>query len=559
MQQSLFDFRTSDSPSGFRLHTLELYNWGTFNDRVWRIEPHGATALLTGENGSGKSTLVDALLTLLVPNAKRNYNQAASGRRERNEYTYLRGAYGRLQSDEGYTAQVQYLRDKNKYSVLLAHFHNDSYQQDVTLAQVFWLNDGVKKFYVVANYALSIADQFTDFETIADLKKQLRQMKGVTLEEQFNRYSRHFRKLFGLRSDKALDLFNQTVTIKEIGELNDFVRQHMLEKTDAQEKIGQLQEHYENLMLAYQAMQKAEQQRQLLRPLADEARKYETAQAEIDILRGCQTAIPIYFAGKKWQLLQMAMVAAETDRDAAQGQLNQLDEQIAHLRRQDTDLQIAISSDETGRRLRELAQEIEYTHQRQQRKEADAQQYDQIARTLSLSLYQDEVAFAENRRQAANLTTQIQKQLETAAEQLRQAQITENQLEQEQDEVQQEVTSLHGRASQIPGQNLGLRRQILDALAIDEAEVPFVGELLQVKPRERNWEGAIERLLHNLGLRLLVPDRHYGRFSRYVNENHLNGRLIFHRVPEDGEYNPHRPDNPHALRHKLEIKPDTSY
>jgi uncharacterized protein YPO0396 len=147
MQQSLFDFTaTEQTRSGFRLHTLALYNWGTFHDRVWQIAPGGDTALLTGENGSGKSTLVDALLTLLVPNLKRNYNQAASGRRERSEYTYVRGAYGRLQADAGYSPHVQYLRDKTSYSVLLAHFHNDDPAQDITLAQVFWLADGVKKF-----------------------------------------------------------------------------------------------------------------------------------------------------------------------------------------------------------------------------------------------------------------------------------------------------------------------------------------------------------------------------------------------------------------------------
>ena len=79
MQRSLFDFQGNGrSRNGFRLYTLELFNWGTFNDQVWRIQPGGDTALLTGENGSGKSTLVDALLTLLVPNQKRNYNQAAA-------------------------------------------------------------------------------------------------------------------------------------------------------------------------------------------------------------------------------------------------------------------------------------------------------------------------------------------------------------------------------------------------------------------------------------------------------------------------------------------------
>ena len=99
--KTLFDYSPNGhSRSGFRLHGLELFNWGTFDNQVWSIQPGGDTALLTGGNGSGKSTLVDALLTLLVPNQKRNYNQASSNsRRERNEYSYVRGAYGRLQSD----------------------------------------------------------------------------------------------------------------------------------------------------------------------------------------------------------------------------------------------------------------------------------------------------------------------------------------------------------------------------------------------------------------------------------------------------------------------------
>ena len=149
--------------------------------------------------------------------------------------------------------------------------------------------------------------------------------------------------------------------------------------------------------------------------------------------------------------------------------------------------------------------------------------------------------------------------METDAEQLRRAQIAENDLLQKQTGIKQELASLHGRSSQIPCPNIQLRAQILDALPIAEADVPFVGELLKVKDSERAWEGAIERLLHNFGLRLLVPERHYGRFACYVNENHLNGRLIFHCIEEGGPYRHHQPSTPRALRHKLEIKPDTPY
>ena len=52
--------------SGFRLHRFEVLNWGTFDKKVWRIEPLGHNSFLTGDIGSGKSSLVDALTTLVT-------------------------------------------------------------------------------------------------------------------------------------------------------------------------------------------------------------------------------------------------------------------------------------------------------------------------------------------------------------------------------------------------------------------------------------------------------------------------------------------------------------
>ena len=63
--------------SGFRLDRLELYNWGTFDGRVWSLQPNGQNTLLTGDIGSGKSTIVDAVTTLLLPAQKISYNKAA--------------------------------------------------------------------------------------------------------------------------------------------------------------------------------------------------------------------------------------------------------------------------------------------------------------------------------------------------------------------------------------------------------------------------------------------------------------------------------------------------
>jgi uncharacterized protein YPO0396 len=51
------DFAQDDRLTGFRLHRLEVFNWGTFDRQVWTMNLGGANALLTGDIGSGKSTL----------------------------------------------------------------------------------------------------------------------------------------------------------------------------------------------------------------------------------------------------------------------------------------------------------------------------------------------------------------------------------------------------------------------------------------------------------------------------------------------------------------------
>src|SRR5689334_17329487 len=84
----------STDRAGYRLHHLEVFNWGTFDQRVWRLTPTGETSLLTGDIGSGKSTLVDALTTLLLPANKIAYNKAAGAEaRERTLRSYVEGHY----------------------------------------------------------------------------------------------------------------------------------------------------------------------------------------------------------------------------------------------------------------------------------------------------------------------------------------------------------------------------------------------------------------------------------------------------------------------------------
>jgi uncharacterized protein YPO0396 len=109
-------FSTSSDKAGFRLQYMEVFNWGTFDKNVFRINPQGNNSLLTGANASGKSTYIDALLTLMVPAKKDRFYNQSSGvdkKGDRTEETYVLGHYGNIQEEGKTSSSTQKLRTTN--------------------------------------------------------------------------------------------------------------------------------------------------------------------------------------------------------------------------------------------------------------------------------------------------------------------------------------------------------------------------------------------------------------------------------------------------------------
>ncbi len=496
--------------SGFRLQHIEVYNWGTFNQRIWRLTPNGSTALLTGVNGSGKSTLADALLTLFVPYSRRTYNQASGTEkhRERNESTYVHGAWSKQKDRESSAANLQYLRGKDSYSVLLAIFTNASQKQYVTLAQVFWWQQGeLRKFYLIALVPLSIEEHFSVRSDMSDLRKQLK-VNGAEVYDEFAKYSRRFCHLLGMRSEKALDLFNQIVSIKDIGGLNAFVRDHMLQKTDTVKRISDLRENFENLTRAHAAIELAEQQLAVLEPLMNDVREYERVRERINAAEICAQVVPIYIADRKRVLLEEAITDARQQLLAAQGQSDAIKQHLNHLGQQIIALNVSIQNDQAGQRIAEIERDITMLVEQQATKKLQAEQYNLQARVARLPEYLDEASFLSTSQQARATLPKVAAQSASLIHQRDVLKQQEAALVGALRDLEEELASLQQRKSQIPGEDIKLRALLAQELAIVEEELPFVGELLRVRENARPWEPAIERLLRGFGRQLLVPEEH---------------------------------------------------
>ena len=557
---TLFD--ADKENAGFRLQLVEIYNWGTFDKKIWRLSPGGKHSLLTGANGSGKTTLVDALLTLIVPASRRFYNQSsgADNRRERDEKSYCLGAYGNIQSENKAAATTQYLRTKDDYSILLANFRDEGLQQNVTLAQIRWFsNNDLKRVYLFSPHKLNIKEHFVPLDTAGDWKRRLRSIDRTELFDSFTKYSQKFSKVFGFKSAKALSLFAHTVGIKVLGNLNEFIRANMLEESEVDEEFRKLREHYDNLLSVHNTIEKAREQLQVLEPVIEQGKIYRQVEGKVQEVEETLEIIPAYFAREVIALLEDACRLKEQSLERVEHNIEEIRNDIEQLETQRTDIEIAISKDETGEQIRNIEREIANVSKERDSRQSKAREYDALAEMLDYPKDPDEQGFYENMRRAKTQRQKLEQELPALHESWSDQRSALQKRKQENKDLLEEIRSLEGRKNQIPLKNISIRKGILDAVKASEEELPFIGELIKVQHTEKVWESSIERLLHNFALILLVPSKYYRQVNQYVNSTDLMGRLVYYNVDPQKLSFASQDEHPDSLITKLEIDPNSAY
>ncbi len=560
--QSLdLDFTGDDRLSGFRLRRLEVLNWGTFDGRVWTLQLDGKNGLLTGDIGSGKSTLVDAITTLLVPAQRVAYNKAAGAdSRERTLRSYVLGHYKSERNEVTGAAKPVSLRDHNSYAVILGVFHNAGYDQTLTLAQVFWMKEALgqpARFFVGAERDLAIATDFAHFGTdIAQLRKRLR-TAGAEIEDSFPKYGAWFRRRFGIDNEQALELFHQTVSMKSVGNLTDFVRGHMLEPFDVAPRMLALIAHFDDLNRAHGAVLKAKRQVELLVPLVADCGRHQGLVTEIDELKRCREALRAYFAGLKLAMLDKRLAHLRVEWERLDTQITRLEGRRDNQRFQVDELRRAVAEN-GGDRLERLAAEIKKQETLRDARLAKSRRYADLTARVEEAPATDETAFLAQRHRLKALRDALREREADLQNELTEQGVGLRQGKLEHDALQAEIDSLKRRRSNIDDQQVRIRAALCGALGLAEEDMPFAGELIQVRDDERDWEGAAERLLRGFGLALLVPDAAYKQVAEWVDQSHLNGRLVYFHVRAQ-----RRGDLPDlhrdSLVRKLAIKPDSPF
>ncbi|AGA90084.1 hypothetical protein Thimo_1287 [Thioflavicoccus mobilis 8321] len=544
----------------FRLRRLQVFNWGTFSG-LHDIPIAIDGFLFVGRSGSGKSTLLDAFTALLVPPLWRDFNAAARdgdrGRADRNLVTYLRGAWADQSSADSGEILTRMLRPTTTWSALAAEYGNDL-GQVVSLVQLFWIKgtsnrtNDARRHFLIAERPFAIGRELKGFAEDLDLRRLKQALSDCAHFERFEPYGERFRRLLGIESKMALKLLHKTQSAKNLGDLNVFLREFMLDQPETFQVAERLVEEFTELDAAHQAVVTARRQIEILSPARDAHREHQAAAQGVIELDQLLSNVDGYRDLRRRELLEAQSVRLATEAQGLAGRETQQGELVSAQKGALRSLEERHRA-QGGARIEALEDEVHALGERRDQRLGRRSEAERLCRSLGWALPTGPEAFAELSARARSVVEGWPVEQERSEARRDALRDRRRDLAEEQGTVGAEVAAMLRQPSNIPAEQLALRARIAEALGLTEPDLPFVGELIEVRPEAAEWRGAIERVLHGFALSLLVEERRYGAVARYVNETHLGQRLVYFRVGE-AETTTRARAGPQSLVLKLALK-----
>lgn len=550
----------------FRMTRLQVYNWGTFHG-LYDIPISTQGFLFTGPSGGGKSTLLDAISALLVPPRWVDFNAAAReaqrARRDRSLVTYVRGAWGGQQHDDSGEIATQYLRPGATWSALALTYANPQGRR-VSLVQLFWIasnsnaHSDVKRQYFVFEREVALTELESFGLSNFDIRRLKQQLDDAQAYDTFPPYADRFRRLLGIESEAALRLLHKTQSAKNLGDLNTFLREFMLDRPQTFEIADRLVTEFGDLKAAHQAVVTARRQIETLVPARTQHAERERLQAETGRLQELIAGQHSYRESLRLRLLTEREQELAVQADGLAAQLQQQQAVVANEERLLRELQQQ-HREQGGGQIERLEDERREKEQLRAAKAAKRQQAVAATTALGWVLPNEPAAFAalveRARQEVADWET-----ARAAADERRDELASElRAVRAELAETEREVEALRRQPSNIPAHMLRLRDEMAATVGLSPSALPFVGELIDVRPEEAAWRGAIERVLHNFALSLLVPERSYAAVAAYVNDTHFGQRVVYYRAGAPDDSGVARTLSPESLVSKLGVREDSPY
>ena len=479
---------------------------------------------------------MDALLTLLVPNRVRNYNVASSqaGSRERNERDYVLGAYSEIHDAATGQGRKETLRQPGEsYTVLLAWFYNEAYKTDVSVAQVLWCmpSGKVEKIYVVEKRKLSIEEDFNELGDVDNIRRIIKE-KGMTTFDSFTAYHKKFESMLFMDTDlgnrSPMSIFNQAVCIKDVKDLTQFIREHMLDDGGSKEKLLALQERFDDLRSTHRRIETAAYQLEQLDEIKETHSSFTAGVRNRDHAEDLHRATEPFFAQSELDRRVEWVDELKHQEEAERARLKTARLEVDRLREKLNHLERALSDSDENRRLEQVGAEMDRLRDK---REVVTKRAATFERHLSSwekgTTVKEEEDFLTLRRELDTQLPRLEAKVSELDEKIPEISYLLRKANDRVESLEEERTFLLEANSNVPHEVARLRNALASHLDRDAAELPFVAELTQVVPDEDKWTGPIERVMRSFSLTVVLPPKLAKDAEAYLEQNQLGDRLAF--------------------------------
>lgn len=527
-------------------HELQLVNWGGY-DGAHRVRFSPGATLLCGGSGSGKSTLMDAYIALMMPHTT-PFNGASNGGvtgRPRGEDQRNILSYGRGKIDESRTEQgtrVRVLRgDDTDTWTAIAMTWIDHDGSRFTAVRAWYIPAAARAVEDTVRVRASIDGAFdlTDLapaaaQRLSDAAVRAAGLETVATDREF---TAKLHSVLGIGAAgagaKAMSLLARIQAGQQITTVDELYKRMVLEEPETMAAADAVVAHFDELESTRARMVTAQRQVNALRPIRsirsriDEAIDRLSILDEVGQLADPESLAALWRADHRLGLLRSAEAELQREKSEADAAVRE-QQALAEAAEAERDGLVEVLRGAGGERLetaerelREVERRLATVQQARVRFQALCETIGEHATTSSsfdklVKRARAELASGDVKAAARDSYAEARAAARAAAAKI--------------DALEAELTHVAARNDNIPPALHEARAALAAAAGLDTNELPFVGELVEVRAEFEPWRDAFGLALGGFATTVLVDEAHIAGFRTAINEVRTRVRVRYEGV-----------------------------
>ncbi|WP_241248697.1 ATP-binding protein [Nocardioides turkmenicus] len=526
---------------------LQLVNWGGY-DGAHRVRFSPTATLLTGGSGSGKSTLMDAYIALIMPHTT-PFNGASNGgvvgrprgQDQRNILSYARGKIDEAKTADGTKIRVLRGDGRDTWSAIAMTW------ADQTGARF----TAVRAWYVPAS--AKNLDDVTKLRAVAEAGFDVRDLEpaaahrftrtsvteiGLTPIDTDRDFTARIQSALGIGAagdgEKAVNLLGRIQAGQQITTVDDLYKKMVLEEPETLATADAVVAHFDELSATRERMVTAQQQVRALTPIREHRVAIEGAAARLEVIEGIgtfadeTTPAGLWRAGKRVDLLSELEADLSARKSAAEKTVAEKQALIDAAESERDGLAVTVAAS-GGRRLEEATREIKSAEARADQVRRTRESLDKELAVLGAVVTTP--ADFETLQAAAQEALVDDDARATALNAYAGARSAEAEAIKAVGRLEAELADAEKTKNNIPEPLRAARAVLAEAAGLSPAEMPFVGELVEVRTEHEAWREAFNLALGGFATTMLVDAAHVGAFRAAIESVRQRTRIRYEAVP----------------------------